>query len=236
VKIKKQVFEVVGVMAERGKVAFQDYDDQVFTPLLTTQKLINGVNHLSYIRVKVDNENNMDKAVSDVEYLLRMRHGIADETGATDDFSVRSMTQALDMVTTVTDALKYFLIAMAAISLLVGGIGIMNIMLVSVTERTREIGLRKAVGATNLNIISQFLLEAVTLTLFGGLIGIIFGVFISFLVSLIVKGLGYDYEFIVTFSSIILAVSVSTLVGLVFGIYPARKASQLEPVEALSYE
>ena len=236
VKIKKQAFEVVGVMAERGKVAFQDYDDQVFTPLLTTQKLINGVNHLSYIRAKVDNENNMDKAVSDVEYLLRQRHEISDTSGATDDFSVRSMTQALDMVTTVTDALKYFLIAMAAISLLVGGIGIMNIMLVSVTERTREIGLRKAVGATNLNIVSQFLLEAVTLTLLGGLIGIVFGIFLSFIISLVVQGLGYNYKFIVTWSSILLAVSVSTLVGLIFGIYPAKKASQLEPVEALSYE
>jgi putative ABC transport system permease protein len=236
IKIKKEIFEVIGVMAERGKVMFVDYDDQIHMPLRTTQKLISGVNYLSFIRAKVDDEKNVDEVMSNVQYLLRDRHEINDESGLNDDFSVRSMAQALDMITTVTDALRYFLIAMAAISLIVGGIGIMNIMLISVNERTREIGLRKAVGANNNNIISQFLLEAVALTLIGGIIGVIFGVFLAWLIYLVVNGLGYNYSLVITFSSILLALSVSTLIGLIFGIYPARKASRLEPVEALSYE
>ncbi|MFA5108988.1 MAG: ABC transporter permease [Patescibacteria group bacterium] len=236
IRIKKQSFEVIGVMAPRGKVTFVDYDDQIHLPLKTTQKLINGVNHLSFIRVKADSEKNIDQVMADVTAILRVRHDITDPSGQDDDFSVRSMAQALDMIMTITNALKYFLAAMAAISLIVGGIGIMNIMLISVNERTREIGLRKAVGANNLNIIFQFLIEAVTLTLTGGAIGVIFGVLLSWLIFIIVNSLGYHYSFVVTFSSIALALSVSTLIGLIFGLYPARKASKLEPVEALSYE
>jgi len=236
IKIKKQIFEVVGVMAKRGKVLFVDYDDQIHIPLHTTQKLISGVNYLSFIRVKVDKEANVTEVMSSVVALLRDRHEITDLTGTNDDFSVRSMAQALDMITTITNALRYFLIAMAAISLIVGGIGIMNIMLISVNERTREIGLRKAVGANNNNIISQFILEAISLTLIGGTIGVIFGIILSWLIYLVVNSLGYNYQLVITFSSVLLALSVSTLIGLIFGIYPARKASRLEPVEALSYE
>lgn len=236
VKIKKQVFEVIGVMEERGKVAFQDYDDQVFIPLKSVQKLISGVDYLGSLRIKVDDGANIERVISDIEIILRERHGISDQSGTNDDFSVRSLDQALDLLTTVTDALRYFLIAMAAISLIVGGIGIMNIMLISVNERTREIGLRKAVGATNFNIIFQFVLEAVFLTFIGGLIGVAIGVFFSFIISKVVVSLGYDYDFIITIGSIALALSVSILIGVVFGLYPAIKASKLEPVEALSYE
>ncbi|HNX11172.1 MAG TPA: ABC transporter permease [bacterium] len=236
VKVKNQVFEVIGVMANRGKVAFQDYDDQVFLPLKTMQKLISGVDYLGYIRVKIDGADQVTPAISEIEAILRQRHEIDDPTGQGDDFSVRAMAQALDMITTVTDALRFFLIAMAAISLIVGGIGIMNIMLISVNERTREIGLRKAVGATRRNIITQFLLEAIALTLIGGLIGVFFGTLFSYLAALIINSLGYDFSFIISPGAIILALSVSSLVGLVFGLYPAIKASKLEPVEALSYE
>ena len=236
VKIKKHMFEVIGVMKERGTVAMQDYDDQVFIPIKTMQKQIEGVNHLGLIRVKVDHEDNINQAVSDIKATLRERHDIMDPSGKHDDFTVRSAAEALDMITAITDALKYFLAAMAALSLIVGGIGIMNIMLVSVTERTREIGLRKAVGANNFNIMSQFLVEAVVVTMLGGMIGIIGGAIVSFIIASGAKFLGYDWDFIISPLSIITAVSVSSLVGLVFGLYPARKAASLEPVEALRYE
>ena len=237
VKIKKHHFEVIGVMAERGTVAFQDYDDQVFLPIKTMQKQILGVNHLGLLRAKVDHEENFDRAIEDVKITLRERHDITDQSGKSDDFTVRSAQEALDMITTVTNALKYFLAAMAALSLIVGGIGIMNIMLVSVTERTREIGLRKAIGARNSNILTQFLAEAITVTLLGGIAGIIGGSLISFLIATGAKFLGYsDWEFVVTIFSIVLAVGISMLIGIVFGLFPAHKASKLEPVEALRYE
>lgn len=236
IKIKKHTFEVIGVMDERGTVAFQDYDDQIFLPLKTMQKIIAGVNHLGLIRIKVDNSENIDQAINDIKITLRENHNIVDSSGDSDDFTIRSAAQALDMITIITDALRYFLAAMAALSLIVGGVGIMNIMLVSVTERTREIGLRKAIGANNFNILSQFLAEAIVITLVGGIFGIIGGVLISFFISIVANILGYDWEFIVSFFSIIMAIGVSMSVGLIFGIYPARKASQLEPVEALRYE
>ena len=236
IKIKKHSFEVIGIMEERGKVAMQDYDDQIFIPLKTMQKLIAGVNHLGMIRAKIDYEENTERAINDIKITLRERHDIKDQTGVNDDFSVSSAAQALDMITTVTDALRFFLAAMAAMSLIVGGIGIMNIMLVSVTERTREIGLRKAVGANNFNIMSQFLVEAVFITLLGGLIGILGGIVLSFLVSVVANLLGYAWALVISPISIISAIVVSAGVGLVFGLYPARKASRLEPVEARRYE
>jgi len=236
IKIKKHTFEVIGVMAERGTVAFQDYDDKIFLPIRTMQKLMLGVNHINMIRAKVDYEENIAEAMEEVKITLRERHDIIDRSGASDDFTVNSAAQALDMVKMITDALRYFLAAMAALSLIVGGIGIMNIMLVNVTERTREIGLRKAVGASNANILNQFLIEAIAITLLGGIAGIIIGAVISFLVSIVANFLDYDWEFSVSWISIVLAVGVSSLVGLVFGLYPARKASRLEPVQALHYE
>jgi ABC-type antimicrobial peptide transport system permease subunit len=165
---------------------------------------------------------------------LREKHRIKDD--ASDDFSVRSSAQAIETLTTVTNVLKYFLAAVAAISLVVGGVGIMNIMLISVHQRVREVGLRKAVGAKNGHIISQFLIEAVFVTLIGGILGIIFGTLVAFLAAIIIKSLGYDWEFIIAPSAIFLATSVSVAIGLIFGIYPATKASRISPMEALRYE
>lgn len=236
IKIKKHSFEVIGVMAERGTVAMQDYDDQVFIPLKTMQKLIAGVNHLGVIRAKIDHEDNLPRAVEDIKITLRERHDIRDDSGASDDFSVQSAAAALDMLTSITDALRYFLAAMAALSLVVGGIGIMNIMLVAVSERTREIGLRKAVGANNANIMGQFLIESIFITSLGGLIGMIGGFVVSYLIYLIANYLGYDWAFVVSPFSVLLAIAISAVIGLIFGLFPARKASRLEPVEALRYE
>ncbi len=236
VKINRQTFTVIGVLEERGQVAFSDYDDKVLLPLKTMQKNIAGINYLNMISVRPEESFNVEDVISEIEIILRANHGIIDQSGDSDDFSVRSLTELLDLIKTITDALKYFLALMAGLSLVVGGIGIMNIMLISVNERTREIGVRKAIGASNKNIISQFLLEAVFLTLIGGIIGIILGIFVSWIISLIMVSLDYDWAFVVGPLSILLATIISALVGLVFGIYPAKRASKLEPVEALSYE
>lgn len=236
VKIKKHVFEVIGVMAERGTVAFQDYDDRVMIPVKTVQKLISGTNYLGLMRIKINQSDNIDQAIQDIKLTLRDDHNIKDQSGREDDFSVRSGNEALAMISTATDSLKYFLAMMASLSLFVGGIGIMNIMLVSVTERTKEIGLRKAVGAKRSNLITQFLVEAITITLVGGIIGMIGGVIISYLISIVANFMGYKWDFIVTLGSISVAIIVSVGVGLFFGLYPANKASKLDPIEALRHE
>ncbi len=234
IKVKNQTATVIGTMKERGQVGFQNYDDLVLTPLLFAQKEIAGVNYLSAVRVKVDNADNIDESMEMIAQTLRERHDL--DGPSDDDFSVRSFRDALDLVTSITDALRYFLAAMAALSLLVGGIGIMNIMLVSVTERTREIGLRKALGATNRQVLSQFLFEAIALTLIGGLIGLLAGALFSYLIALIVRSLGYRWDFVISAFSIFIAIGLSTLIGIIFGYYPARRASRLSPIDALRYE
>lgn len=234
IKIKKSYFTVVGVMVKRGVSGMQNQDNQIFVPLTTAQKLLLGINHISFARLKVDKAENVDSAVAQTKDILRERHDI--ENPENDDFSVRSMAQGLEAITSITDALTMFLVAVAAIALIVGGVGIMNIMLAAVQERTREIGLRKAVGAKNKNIIIQFLIESIMITSLGGIIGIILGIFISYLVAMIAQNLGYDWEFVVSTEAIILGCFVSVGVGLTFGIIPARKASRLDPIEALRYE
>lgn len=236
IKIKKTVFEVVGIMKKRGTVAFQDYDDMIIVPNKTLRKTVLGLDYLNFIRVAVDDEKNIPETSEAVKYLLRQRHSITDQSGESDDFDIRSSAEAVDLIKTFTNALRLFLAAMAAMSLVVGGIGIMNIMLMRVNERTREIGLRKAVGASNSKITWQFLIETAAITLLGGIIGVGLGVFISFVAAIIIKQLGYDWDFIVSPLSIIVALIVSAGVGLIFGLYPARKAAKMEPVEALRYE
>lgn len=234
IKLNSESFTVVGVLSKKGASIISDQDQMVYIPVRTAQKAMLGISHISLLRAKVDSEENIAPAIQQMETLLRVHHGIKEGMG--DDFSVRSMSQALDIIGTVTGAISLFLGAIAAISLVVGGVGIMNIMLVAVTERTREIGLRKAVGAKRKDILAQFLAEAVLLTFVGAAIGIALGAAFSWLVALIVSALGYHWEFIVTPASVLISVAVAAAIGLVFGIYPAWKAAGLNAIESLRYE
>ncbi|MBI5221931.1 MAG: ABC transporter permease [Candidatus Magasanikbacteria bacterium] len=234
VKIGKHSFRVVGVMRERGTAGFTNQDNQIYVPVTTAQKLLSGINYVNFARVKVSDETQIDSAMDDIREILRERHNL--DIGASADFDVRSQKDALDALLKVTNAVKFFLVAVAAVALLVGGIGIMNIMLVSVQERIREIGLRKAVGAQSRQILSQFLVETVVITSLAGIVGIVLGIFISYLLSLIVQSLNYDWTFSISVFSVLLSVSVSSIIGFIFGLVPARRASQLDPIEALRYE
>ena len=234
VKLDSGKYTVIGVMKARGTTAFQDYDGIFFIPLATAQKVVLGIRHLAFVRVKVNGVENLDQAVEDIKSVLRQQHRITNPDS--DDFSVRNTQQALGVLTTVTDALRLFLTAIAAVSLLVGGIGIMNIMYVSVSERTYEIGLRKAVGANNADILWQFLVEAIIITIIAGIIGIIGGALLSYIAAVVVRALEYDWDFVISTGAIALACAISAGVGLIFGLYPARRAALMTPKEALTHE
>lgn len=234
IKIKNETFKVIGYMQERGASGFTNNDTLVFIPVKTMQKLILGTNHISMGRVKVDNAEYMDAVVEDIERILRTRHGISNPKD--DDFTVASQEQGLQILTNVTGSIKLLLTAIAAIALIVGGIGIMNVMFIAVTERTHEIGLRKAIGAKRQDIMKQFLIEAVAITSLGGILGIIIGGGFSALVAFTIQYLGYDWDLIVTPDSIIIAAGVIVGIGIIFGYAPAKKASLLSPIDALRYE
>ena len=237
IRINNIPFRVIGVMEKKGGSGFGSFDDEVFIPVTTAQQRLftylrspRGEPTLSLILAKVDSEDHIDQAVTDIENLLRERHNI--EYLNDDDFSVINQADILDIFGSITGVLTTFLGGIAAISLLVGGIGIMNIMLVSVTERTREIGLRKAVGAKRRDILLQFLVEAMVLSLIGGLIGMILG----FVGAQALASFSKDLTAVISWDSILLATGFSALVGLFFGIYPALRAAQLHPIDALRYE
>jgi len=225
---------VIGVIAPRGSSFFQNQDEMIFMPLVIGQQQILGIHYLQSIYVKVNDAENIDLTLASINTVLKQQHHIQDEINV--DFTIRNQADAVKILSTITDALSLFLIAMAAISLVVGGIGILNIMMATVGERTREIGLRKAVGATKKAIRNQFLLEASLLTSLGGVVGILIGILVSYLIFLLMKQLGYDWAFIVSWVSIVLSVGVSILTGIVFGLSPAVKAAKLDPIDALRYE
>lgn len=234
ITLKDTNFTVIGVFKERGSSGLSGTDDLIYIPLQTAQKILLGIDYLNFMRMSVDSAENVPRAAADIKMTIRERHRI--KNPADDDFSVRDTAQALEMLMNITDVLKYFLAGIAAISLVVGGIGIMNIMLISVNQRIREVGLRKAVGARRHHIVAQFLIEAIFITLVGGIIGIIVGIFVSLLTSVIINVLGYEWQFIISLNSIFVATSVSVLIGVIFGLYPARKAAKISPMEALRYE
>ena len=235
IKINGSNFRVIGALPAKGQVSFFNFDDMVLTPYTTAQQYILGKKHFDRILVVASSEDAVARTAEDIEITLRNSHGITDPSK--DDFFVETQADLVERISYITSILTLLLVSVAAISLVVGGIGIMNIMLVSITERTREIGLRKAVGATNKNILAQFLLEAVLLTIVGGIVGILLGALLSFLTSVVLSNfVGLDWTFTFPVGAAGLGLLVSAAVGLVFGIYPARQASLKSPIEALRYE
>jgi putative ABC transport system permease protein len=229
IKIRGVTFTVIGVMEEKGATAFFDRDDIVLVPLATAQRRLFGVRHVNSIQVQVSSEEEMAAAQEAITHLLRMRHGLAPHQE--DDFTIRSQADILQALTGVAQTMTVLLGGIAAVSLIVGGIGIMNIMLVSVTERTREIGIRKAVGARRRDILVQFLVESVVLSVTGGLIGIGLGVVGSGLINRL-----SGWATLVSPQAILLAFSFAVFVGVFFGLYPAQRAARLDPIEALRHE
>lgn len=229
IKLDNRSFRVVGVAAPKGGSPIANPDEAVYIPYTTAMKILLGQNHVQTIMVQAEDADLIDQTMEDINTLLSERHKIAE--GDEPDFSLRSSKDALATLDTVTGLLTTLLAGIAGISLLVGGIGIMNIMLVTVTERTKEVGLLKAIGAKRRDILTQFLIESVVLTLFGGSIGIVVGIILAFIISQLI-----NVPFIVQISSILLAVGVSTAVGVGFGLYPAQRAAKLSPIEALRHE
>lgn len=230
IRVKNIPFRIIGVLNSKGSGAMgNDQDDMVIIPYTTAMERVEGVDYLRMIYVTGKDENGIDRLQSDIENLLRVRHGIKDTN--LDDFNIQNMNSIMETMEETTGTLTLFLGAVAAISLVVGGIGIMNIMLVSVTERTREIGVRKALGATYSVIVTQFLIEAVVISLMGGIIGIILGIGSSKLI-----GMASGMSTVISIPTIVMSFAFSVAIGLVFGIYPARKAAKLNPIDALHYE
>jgi putative ABC transport system permease protein len=235
IRIRGKNFRVIGILGKTGRGTFFNTDDLVVVPYSTAQTYLTGTNYFQEIMVRAADADAVPRAVHDITVTLRELHNITDPEK--DDFYIETQQGVIDQVSTILIALTSFLSAVSAISLLVGGIGVMNVMLVSVTERTREIGLRKALGARNRDILSQFLSEAVLLTLFGGMIGVTLGIVFGYLASIALsRALELTWEYGFPLQATVLGILVAAVVGVVFGGYPAWKASRKSPIEALRYE
>ncbi|WP_432646823.1 ABC transporter permease [Mitsuokella sp.] len=231
IRINNQPYKVIGLLASKGQSSMgQDQDDMIYVPITTAMERMLGITYVQSINVQVSDATKMDQVQENIETLLRQRHHLT-AGNKEDDFTVRNLTSLMETVSQSTSMLTLLLGAIAGISLLVGGIGIMNIMMVSVTERTREIGIRKALGATFMNIMTQFLIESMVIGVIGGLIGILVGIGASQLISKF-----GNFTTVITATPIIVSFVFSVGIGLFFGIYPARKAAKLDPIEALRYE
>jgi len=230
IRFGKIPFKVIGLLEAKGDNSMgQDQDDIILAPYTSVMKRILAIDYLQTIYASVTNENESDAAQAQIEEILRLRHKI--NPGADDDFSVRSQKEMLTMMTSTTDMMTALLAAVAGISLIVGGIGIMNIMYVSVTERTREIGLRMSIGAKGKDILMQFLIEAILISVTGGLIGIILGILSSYSIKWIA-----NWPIEIQGYSVFLSFLVCSITGIFFGWYPAKRASELDPIEAIRYE
>jgi putative ABC transport system permease protein len=230
IQIRGIPFEIIGVLSEKGSGGgFGNPDEQILIPLSTARYRTMGTDRLRSITVDAANVNQMTLAMIEIERVLRREHKI--RPGADNDFQIRNQADILSTFQQTTETFTYLLAGIAAVSLLVGGIGIMNIMLVSVTERTREIGVRKALGATRFNIMFQFLVEALVLCAVGGIIGILFGTMGAVVLSKLAH-----WNTAINVFAVLLAFVFSAIVGLFFGIWPARRAASLDPITALRYE
>ena len=222
-------YKVVGILEEEGSTGWQNPDDDFYVPLLTASQRIFGTKRLGWINVGISNDTNVDYVMMTIEQILRQKHDIG--PGGDNDFRINDWSQYSDLRRQATSIFTALIAGIAGISLIVGGIGVMNIMLVSVTERTREIGLRKALGATQNSIMMQFMIEAILLCILGGLIGVFIGVSLLFIFTLF-----NDWMFSIPFSAILGSIFFSALVGLFFGIWPAKRAARLDPAVSLRYE
>lgn len=235
IKIKNQKFTVIGVIEPKGQGSFIDFNKAILAPYTSVQQNVLGIRYFQRLIIEARTIEDVPGVIRDVKTLLRNNHNIDDPEK--DDFWIQTQDDLANRVKSVTGILTVLLSSVAAISLVVGGVGIMNIMLVSVTERTKEIGLRKALGARSNDILKQFLFEALTLTLVGGILGVIFGVLLTLLLSYIARQFaGLDFPFVFSVSGMLLGFSVSIVIGLVFGIFPARNAAHKSPVESLRSE
>jgi putative ABC transport system permease protein len=234
IRVGETAFTVIGEIAERGSSFFQNQDEVVFVPVTTAQRLIQGQAHIDYARAKSDGTLSLEALKDAIRVELRMLHGIDDPSK--DDFSVRSTDQAVAILGGITGAIKAFLIAVTAVSLLVGGVNVMNVMYIAVKERTREIGLRKALGASSRRILAQFLVESAVMSSIGGFVGASLGAALTWGVALAVNTTGYDWEFILPASLLFQAVLIATIVGIVFGVSPAFAAAKKDPIAAIRDE
>jgi putative ABC transport system permease protein len=232
--IRGKPFRVIGSLASRGSAFFLDMDNVIILPTKTMQKKLLGIDYVSSLSVEMKDAAKADSTKADLQEIIRENHNITDPTK--DDFEISTMAEAAATIGNVANGITLLLVALVCISLVVGGVGIMNIMYVSVAERTFEIGLRKSLGAKSKDVLWQFLIEALLITIGGGIFGVICGIVIAFLIYLVATGSGFKWAFIIPISSVILAVGFSAAIGLLFGLYPAKKAASLNPIDALRKE
>jgi putative ABC transport system permease protein len=234
IKIKGQSYEVIGVLKPRGATGIFNFDNTIYLPLRTVQKKLNGVDYIQTAVFKIKNMDLLDFTILDATDVMRSQHDITDPDD--DDFAVNSIVELLNILDKVFKYVNILLIALTSISLLVGGVGIMNVMYVSVTERTFEIGLKKSVGARKGNVLIQFLFEAVFITMLGGIIGLILSFIIAKIGGVVVQNFGFTLNFSIPWWAAAIGIGFSAATGIIFGYFPARKASQLTPMDALRKE